>query len=119
MNARLLLILFLINEKANIDVISTADDQLAGSDRTPGWFVLLKTGLNVKGRKHRPGHLYGLPKSCTPVMPTVFAMTPPAADGQRAKWFYVELANGETDREHRAQSVDGANQSPSYIPQCQ
>ncbi len=49
---------FLINEKANTDVIFTVDGfSFSGSGQNTGMaFVSLKTGLNVKGRKHRPGY---------------------------------------------------------------
>lgn len=57
---------FLINEKANTDVIFTVDGfSFSGSGQNTGMaFVSLKTGANVKGQKTPPGlSPYGQPKS--------------------------------------------------------
>ncbi len=49
---------FLINEKANTDVIFTVDGfSFSGSGQNTGMaFVSLKTGLNVKGQKTPPSY---------------------------------------------------------------
>ncbi|WP_173678236.1 efflux RND transporter permease subunit, partial [Escherichia coli] len=113
---------FLINEKANTDVIFTVDGfSFSGSGQNTGMaFVSLKNWSQRKGAENtaqaialRATKALGTIRDAT-----VFAMTPPAVDGlgQSNGFTFELLANGGTDRETllqmRNQLIEKANQSP-------
>ncbi len=117
---------FLINEKANTDVIFTVDGfSFSGSGQNTGMaFVSLKNWSQRKGAENTAQAiaLRATKELGTIRDATVFAMTPPAVDGLRRKaiWFYVELlANGGTDRETllqmRNQLIEKQIKCRSYI----
>ncbi|HHU9608298.1 TPA: efflux RND transporter permease subunit [Escherichia coli] len=113
---------FLINEKANTDVIFTVDGfSFSGSGQNTGMaFVSLKNWSQRKGAENTAQAiaLRATKELGTIRDATVFAMTPPAVDGlgQSNGFTFELLANGGTDRETllqmRNQLIEKANQSP-------
>ena len=113
---------FLINEKANTDVIFTVDGfSFSGSGQNTGMaFVSLKNWSQRKGAENTAQAI--APRATKELGTirdaTVFAMTPPAVDGlgQSNGFTFELLANGGTDRETllqmRNQLIEKANQSP-------
>lgn len=113
---------FLINEKANTDVIFTVDGfSFSGSGQNTGMaFVSLKNWSQRKGAENTAQAiaLRATKELGTIRDATVFAMTPPAVDGlgQSNGFTFELLANGGADRETllqmRNQLIEKANQSP-------
>ncbi|XNM53770.1 efflux RND transporter permease subunit [Escherichia coli] len=95
---------FLINEKANTDVIFTVDGfSFSGSGQNTGMaFVSLKNWSQRKGAENT-AHAIALTgyQRAGNRDATVFAMTPPAVDGlgQSNGFTFELLANGGTDCE--------------------